>query len=378
MRGSKESLKRRIESILAEAKSRGFDTVVLANEVIGQNPANFLYVSGSWGYGEEHSALIFDVNGKSTVVLPHWHAARMQERKLYDHVIPIKQEKGHQIRAINDALKRNHDAKRVCFDFSTMSTQFALQLMSALHIELNSSLDISDHVFKLRTIKDEYEIREIKKAIKITEEAVTEFVSHARPGVSTVNLKKEMDSSMIKRGAVEFSFVSDVAFCRGRERPPGIIKHGDLIYVDVGCRIASGYCSDMGRTIPMNVDSDVKDFLYRALEAHSEIIKLIKDGVMGSKILEETNRVNADYGFDSTPRLGHQIGLEVHDYTMPFAPNFGSIEEDNQPLQEGMTLTYEPFHIDSKKNMRTHIEDIILIKKGGCVILNELPWDLVW
>jgi len=374
---SKESIKRRVDSILAEVEARGFDTVVFVNEVIGQNPSNFIYVSGSWGYGEEHTALILS-RDKSTVILPHWGAPRMQERALYDHVIPIKQEKGHHIRAIKEALERYHDAKRVCFDLSTMSAQFTLQLMKALRIELTDKLDISDHVFKLRAIKDEYEIGEIRKAIKITEKAVVELASNTRPRLSTVELKKRMDASMIANGAIEFSFESTVNFASGSPRPPGPIKHGDMLTVDVGCRIPSGYCSDMGRNIPLTPSPEVKDFLDRAVEAHKQSIKLIREGVLASDVLEGSNRINAEYGFDPMVRCGHQIGLECHDYTMPFGPNFGSVEEDKQPLREGMTLTYEPPHDEARKRLRTHFEDIVLVTKGEPTILNELAWDFLW
>jgi hypothetical protein len=58
-----ESLERRISTILGEAKRRGFEAVVFMNEVIGQNPCNFVYVSGPWGLGDEHNTLVFDVNG---------------------------------------------------------------------------------------------------------------------------------------------------------------------------------------------------------------------------------------------------------------------------------------------------------------------------
>jgi Xaa-Pro dipeptidase len=374
---SEESIKRRVDSILAEVEARGFDTVVFVNEIIGQNPSNFIYLSGSWGYGEEHTALILS-RDKSTVILPHWGAPRMQERALYDHVIPIKQEKGHHIRAIKEALERYHDAKRVCVDLSTMSAQFTLQLMKALRIELTDKLDISDHVFKLRAIKDEYEISEIRKAIKITEKAVVELASNTRPGLSTVELKKRMDASMIANGAIEFSFESTVNFASGPPRPPGPIKHGDMLTVDIGCRIPSGYCSDMGRNIPLTPSPEVKDFLDRAVEAHKQSIKLIREGVLASDVLEGSNRINAEYGFDPMVRCGHQIGLECHDYTMPFAPNFGSVEEDRQPLKAEMTLTYEPPHGEAKKGLRTHFEDIVLVTKGEPTILNELAWDFLW
>ena len=69
-----ESLRRRISSILGEVERRGFEAVVFLNEVIGQNPSNFVYVSGPWGLGDEHNTLVFDVDGSSTLVFPHWGA----------------------------------------------------------------------------------------------------------------------------------------------------------------------------------------------------------------------------------------------------------------------------------------------------------------
>lgn len=375
---SEESIKRRIRSILSEVEKRGFDTAIFLNEVIGQNPANFIYVSGNWGYGEEHAALIFDTNGGSSVVMPHWGAPRMEETGLYEHVIPVKQEKSHNIKGIKEALERYHNAKSICFDFSTVSAQFILRLTEALDVKFSGELDISDHVFKQRAIKDDYEIDEIRKAIRITEEAVVELASNARPGVNSSYLKKRMDASMIEKGAVEFSFESTVSFGRGPPRPPGMIKHGDMLTLDVGCRVPSGYCSDMGRNVPVTLDTEVKEYLNRAVEAHKEGIKLIRDGVIAGDVLAGSNKINAEYGFDPMVRCGHQIGLDVHDYTMPFAPNFGSIDEDRMPLREGMTLTYEPPHSIFKRGLRTHFEDVVLVTKGDPIIVNELPWDFMW
>ena len=131
----------------------------------------------------------------------------MEESGLYDRVISIKQEKGHHIRATKKVLAK-YDPKKVCFDLSTLSAQFALILGGALGVKLDGAVDISDHVFRLRAIKDEYEIGEIKEAIRITEEAVMEMVAASKPGVHAWDLKKRLDASMIEKGAVEFSFWS--------------------------------------------------------------------------------------------------------------------------------------------------------------------------
>jgi Xaa-Pro aminopeptidase len=372
-----DSLRRRISLILSEVEARGFEAVVFLNEVIGQNPSNFVYVSGPWGLGDEHGTLVFDVDGGSTVVMPHWGAKAMEESSHYDRVIAIKQEKGHHIKGTMEAIV-GYDPKNVCFDLSTVSTQLSYKLGEALGISLTPDRDVSDHVFRLRAIKDDFEIAEIKRAITITEEAVMELIQGSLPGVNTWDLKKKLDASMIERGAYEFSFNSSIRFARGPGRPYDVIRHGDMLRVDVGCRVETGYCSDMGRTWPITMDADVRDYLDRAVAAHGEAMKNIKAGVSGNEVLERASEINLEYGFEPLVRCGHQIGLDCHDYTMPYSPSFGPIETDSQPLEKGMTLTFEPQHTDSKMDMRSHIEDIVLVTEREPVILNELPWKVTW
>jgi Xaa-Pro aminopeptidase len=370
------SLKRRIDSVLEEAEGRGFEAVVFLNEVIGQNPSNFVYVCPD-GLGDEHQTLVFDVNGGSTLVMPHWGAGRVEASGKYGKVIAIKQAKDHHYRGTKEALAR-YDPGKVCFDLSTMSAQFAYSLASNLGIPLTPERDVSDHVFKLRAIKDDFEVAEIKRAISITEEAVTELVESTRPGRHTLKLKKRLDAAMIEKGAVEFSFESSLVFARGPRRPHGTIKHGDMLSLDVGCRVDTGYCSDMGRTWPITLDADARDFLERAVTAQREGIKNIRAGVTGNEVLRGAQKRKEERGLGRCIRPGHQSGLDVHDYTMPPAPSFGPIETDDQPLKPGMTLTYEPNRRDEGLGMRCHFEDVVLVTEGGPVVLNEMPWDLLW
>ena len=65
-------------------------------------------------------------------------------------------------------------------------------------------------------------------------------------------------------------------------------------------------------------------------------------------------------------------------HTMPFAPSFGPIETDNQPLKPGMTLTYEPNRRDPVTDYRGHIEDVILITENGAECLNQMPYRITW
>jgi Xaa-Pro aminopeptidase len=371
-----ESIARRRKELLKEMERRGFETIVLLNEVVNQNPCNFVYLCPD-GIGDEHQSIILTVNGDVTLVCPHWGAKLAEESGKYSKVVAVRQEKGHHMRGTQVALT-GYNPDRICFDLSTMSSQFAYALAETLHIKIDPKKDLSDHIFTMRSMKDEYEVAEIKRAINITENAVYELIQGTLPGADTWKLKKRLDSRLIELGALDHSFDSTISFCRGPRRPYGTVKHMDILSVDVGVRVESGYCSDMGRTWPVTLDTDAKDFLDRVVKVQREGIKQIREGVSGNEVLRYANSLHEEMGFEPTPRCGHQIGLDVHDYTMPYAPNFGSIETDALSLKAGMTLTYEPIRHDARLSMRSHVEDIILVTKGDPIVLNQMPWDPVF
>jgi Xaa-Pro aminopeptidase len=366
-----DSVQRRRKLVLEEVKKNGYEVIVLLNEVIGQNPSNFVYLYPD-GLGDEHQSLILDVNGESTLVTPHWGAKRVEQKCEFEKVIAVKQEKGHHINGTANAL-RKYDSKKVCFDLSTLSSNFAFKIGKKLGFELNPGLDISYYIFKLRTIKDEYEIKEIKKAIKITEKAFTKLIQKTSPGLNSWGLKKGLDAELIQYGSYAFSFDSSIRFLKGTPSP-ATLKHGDSLSLDVGVRVDSGYCSDMGRNWPVTLEPKTKDYMERAAQAQIEGIKNIRQGVTGNRVLELANEINYELGFEKAVRTGHQIGLDVHDYTMPHAPSFGPIPTDDQPLMAGMTLTYEPTRVDKKSGYRGHVEDIVLVTEGGPVCLNKMHY----
>ncbi|HEX9914473.1 MAG TPA: hypothetical protein VGB32_06085, partial [Candidatus Bathyarchaeia archaeon] len=73
----KDSIKRRRKSVLKEAKRRGFEATVFFNEVIRQNPSNTVYVL-PMALGDEQQTLVMDIEGDTTLVTPHWGAARVE------------------------------------------------------------------------------------------------------------------------------------------------------------------------------------------------------------------------------------------------------------------------------------------------------------
>jgi len=86
---------------------------------------------------------------------------------------------------------------------------------------------------------------------------------------------------------------------------------------------------------------------------------------LASDVDRATRKVieDAGYGDKFRHRTGHSIGLDVHEY--PFIS-----EEDQTPLETGMTFTIEP-SIFWPGRVGARIEDIIVVTENGGEKLNE-------
>ena len=76
----------------------------------------------------------------------------------------------------------------------------------------------------------------------------------------------------------------------------------------------------------------------------------------------------AGYGSCFTHRLGHFIGMEVHDY--------GDVSSANQACaQAGQIFSIEPgIYLEGEMGVR--IEDLVLVTEDGCRLLNSYSKEL--
>jgi Xaa-Pro aminopeptidase len=149
------------------------------------------------------------------------------------------------------------------------------------------------------------------------------------------------------------------------------LREGESVLFDFGA-VLDGYCSDFGRTIFCGEPTAE----YR--RAHQAMIDAQAAGQAASKpgvTAAEVNRAcrepieEAGYGPYFRHRMGHCIGLDVHE--RPFIS-----EEDQTPLEVGMTFTDEPSIMWHGK-VGVRIENIVVCEAGGGRKLNSYPVDLV-
>lgn len=147
-----------------------------------------------------------------------------------------------------------------------------------------------------------------------------------------------------------------------------VLKVGDPVVVDVGGTVGAGYHSDCTRTYVVGgTDEADRDFAraYETLRrAQADAVAAARPGMTAGDLdAVARGRINeAGYGTYFTHRLGHGIGLGLHEE--PFI-----IARSETVLQPGMAFSIEPgIYIPGKWGMR--IEDIVVLEDDGARRLN--------
>jgi Xaa-Pro aminopeptidase len=142
---------------------------------------------------------------------------------------------------------------------------------------------------------------------------------------------------------------------------PRLLEEGDTISFDFGC-VYKGYCSDFGRTVYVgNPPDKVRRIHDVVVEAQAAAIERMVDGEVTATQLDSVARgivERAGYGPNFVHRLGHGIGVTVHE------PPFLYLPEDTV-LRKGMTFTVEP-SILLFGEWSARVEDVVMVTaKGG-------------
>ena len=233
-------------------------------------------------------------------------------------------------------------------------------------------------VNKLRRVKSKIELDVMTKACDIADETMGAMTPYVKPGVTMHELVEQVEHEMRSRGSRAPSFTTHI-FTMGLEderesideRGALPLREGEAVLFDFGA-VLNGYCSDFGRTIFCG--EPTKEYLraHKAMiDAQAAGQAAAKPGVTAAEVNRECRAPieEAGYGPYFRHRMGHCIGLDVHEH--PFIS-----EEDQTPLEVGMTFTDEPSIMWHGK-VGVRIENIVVCEKQGGRKLNSYPIDMV-
>ena len=227
-----------------------------------------------------------------------------------------------------------------------------------------------------RTVKEEWELDNMRKAQAITDKAFSEMCTRIKVGMTEKELQAELIYCLYKNGAEGPSFDPIVVSGPNTSLPHGVatdrvIQEGDFITMDFGV-LYNGYCSDMTRTVAVGYVTEEMEKVYNTvLKAQLAGIAVTKAGVTGKEVDGAARQVIADAGYGAYfgHGYGHSLGLEVHE-----APNCNPGGET--PMQVGVVSSAEPgIYLPGKFGVR--IEDVLIYKQGGTENITHSPKKLI-
>ncbi len=220
-----------------------------------------------------------------------------------------------------------------------------------------------------RIIKSEAEINTMREAGKITEAAFTDVVNNLKHGMTELDVISEVNHQLRRHGSLGESFTTSLynsgpnhplIFGHREEKFSRVLNPPVAILFDFGA-IYDGFCYDYGRTVSFGAPNEEMQKVYDLVMASQAAgIAALQAGVNTTTQTDAAARKvieDAGYGEEFRHRLGHGIGMDVHE--PPFLT-----KGDETLLQEGMLFTIEP-SIMQFNNFSARVEDVVVARPGG-------------
>lgn len=249
------------------------------------------------------------------------------------------------------------------------SEQLRLLFPDASFADAGHKLDM------MRAIKDQLEIEALRQASRLADEAVRAGVAALEEGISELEVAAILELNMKRKGVNRMSFPTVVLFGEKAANPHGEtgdrkLQAGDLVLFDLGV-VWKGYCSDITRTVAFRRVSHEQRSIYETVrQANQAALAATRPGVRMGDIDLAARRVIDQAGFGQyfTHRVGHGLGLGLHEYP--------SVHQNNDHLlKEGMVFTIEP-GIYLAGHLGVRIEDDVVVTGAGVEVLTSYPKEL--
>ncbi|MBA2873802.1 M24 family metallopeptidase [Thermaerobacillus caldiproteolyticus] len=278
-----------------------------------------------------------------------------------------------------ELIYKNINARQVVPEqIAIEKSHLSLERYEQLHtyFPVRSFLNAEEKLRELRMIKDEKEIVILRQAAELADFGVDIGIKALAEGKTELDIIATIEYELKKKGVREMSFATMVLTGQKTADPHGVpglatVQHGDFVLFDLGV-VLDGYCSDITRTVVVGKATDEQKTIYETvLKAQLAAIHASRPGTEIGSIDKEARAIieQAGYGAYFTHRVGHGLGIEVHEYPSMNATN-------TMPLQRGMVFTIEPgIYVPSIGGVR--IEDDVFITDDGVETLTSYPKELL-
>ncbi|MGT2926637.1 aminopeptidase P family protein [Streptococcus cuniculipharyngis] len=343
-----------------------------ADLAILSNPMTINYLTGY--FCDPHERLLFLFvfpNREPLLFLPELDLLRAKTQ-LNVSLIAYADDENPWQKIKSSLPKQAFDQLLVEFDHLNLSKYQGLTDIFSGHFE-----NITPTINQMKLIKTADEIDKMLVAGQFADRAMQVGFDQISLTTTETDIIAQIEFAMKREGIPKMSFETMVLTGKNAANPHGIpgknqLENNSLLLFDLGVETL-GYTSDMTRTVALGQPDQFKKDIYQlCLEAQLTALDMIKPGVTAAEIDQAARSVieKAGYGDFFNHRLGHGIGMEVHEFPSIMAGN-------DLVIQEGMCFSVEPgIYIPDKVGVR--IEDCGYVTKHGFKLFTQTSKDLLY
>lgn len=356
---------RRLDRAQELARTAGLDAIV-----VGPGP-DLQYLVGVEGDTIERlTALVLPAQGAATVVVPRMELAKVRSTAV-----------GGLGLTVADWVDGDDPYALLAAATGAVSRVGVSDALPALHVvpigeKLGVRVELATPVLREgRMIKDADEVAELRRAGAAIDAVHRRVPTWLRAGRTEREVAADIAEAIVAEGHRTVEFVIVGSGPNGadphHEVSDRVIEDGDIVVVDIGGAVPSGYNSDSTRTYVVGTPRrEAADRIATLVRAQQAAVDAVRPGATAAEVDAAARAVLADAGLGDAflHRTGHGIGVSVHEEPY-IAPG------NDLVLREGMAFSIEP-GIYFAGDWGARIEDIVVVTADGAERLNTAPHEL--
>lgn len=343
-----------------------------------------------------HSVFIITKAGRAYAVVGQYDKKTVEETGAYDEVIGfVEGFKEPILKYMKEISPKNiainySEGSEICdgLTYGMYLTLYKLLEEIGYQDRLISAEKI---ISALRQRKSRLELKNIREAIRITEDIFQIVANFIKAGITEIEVAAFMKEK-VNEAQVELAW--EETLCPAVFTGPDTaeahyaptdrkILPGHVLNMDFGVRY-NGYCSDLQRTFYILEKGEsiapqqVQKGFNVIVEAIESARKKMIPGIIGKEVDEIARNIVISNGYQEFPHgLGHQVGRFSHDGTALLGPAWAKYaQKPFQPLEQGMVFTIEPRLTVPKRGVVT-VEEMVLITANGAEYLSTPQKELI-
>ena len=347
-----------VKSINFDHRQKEIQDRMIRNEIdlfLVTPSVDFGYLfKGFFSLSERLVCGIINSSDDAKIVAPSFEKERMQIVTTFDDVITWREEEDPYV-ILRNAI--SEEPKKIALE---STTPFDIYLRIKKQFP-NSEFVDGGAIFKqMRAIKAEEEIERMVRASNYTKDGILNAINKIEEGQTEIEALRLVQSEMTalsgEMGWAIVQFGENSAIPHGHPTKKKL-KENEVVLIDAGTT-CDHYFSDI--TVTTFFGNVTQEFLgiYEIVEeANAVALDTSKEGIPAEEVDFAARKIieSANYGKYFTHRLGHGLGLEVHEE--PYI-----VKGNKDPLISGNVHTDEPgIYLPGRFGVR--IEDDVLVGK---------------